>query len=345
MTSPPGEMMRRVRLIVEAANCTELLNCLFSEARLPRARFRATVLPRHRGGRLPRHRRLCTLFCLAAIAWAGCGGAKLHATAPAAAPAAPLRRRRAAGARGVRRHRRSAGALAGAVRRGGARDAPPALHQLPSRRATRRCRAIRRRCTIRRSCAAPTTAACPGLECATCHQDRNLRAGARARRAEVAPRAAASMAWVGRTPHAICEQIKDPTRNGGRTLAQIVEHIGARRARRAGAGRPARTASRRRERRRSFGALMAAWVETGAACPREETQPMSIELRVNGTDAASSTSIPRCRSCGRCATCSASPARSTAAARRCAARARVHLDGEAVRACVTPVAPRRRPAR
>jgi len=32
------------------------------------------------------------------------------------------------------------------------------------------------------------------------------------------------MAWVGHTPHQICEQIKDPARNGKRTLAQLVEH-------------------------------------------------------------------------------------------------------------------------
>ena len=62
-----------------------------------------------------------------------------------------------------------------------------------------------------------------GMECTSCHQDRNLEL-ARVPGApdwHLAPR---EMAWVGKTPRQICEQMKDPKRNGGRTLAQIVEH-------------------------------------------------------------------------------------------------------------------------
>jgi hypothetical protein len=34
------------------------------------------------------------------------------------------------------------------------------------------------------------------------------------------------MAWEGKTLSQICAQIKDPARNGGRTLQQLAEHIG-----------------------------------------------------------------------------------------------------------------------
>ena len=39
----------------------------------------------------------------------------------------------------------------------------------------------------------------------------------------LAPR---EMAWEGKTVGEICAQIKDPARNGGRSLASLVEHIG-----------------------------------------------------------------------------------------------------------------------
>ena len=62
-----------------------------------------------------------------------------------------------------------------------------------------------------------------GMECTSCHQDQNLEL-ARVPGApnwHLAPR---SMAWVGRDPGSICEQIKDPARHGGKSLAQIVDH-------------------------------------------------------------------------------------------------------------------------
>ena len=62
-----------------------------------------------------------------------------------------------------------------------------------------------------------------GVQCTSCHQDHNLELARvpGAPQWHLAPRV---MAWVGKSPHAICEQMKDPARNGGRTLAQIVEH-------------------------------------------------------------------------------------------------------------------------
>lgn len=79
------------------------------------------------------------------------------------------------------------------------------------------------------------------------------------------------MVWLGKSPAAICEQIKDRARNGGRSLAQIREHIahdelvgwgwspGADRAPAPGTQALA-------------GALVQAWIDTGAACPIEEVK-------------------------------------------------------------------------
>src|SRR4051812_10264931 len=62
-----------------------------------------------------------------------------------------------------------------------------------------------------------------GMECGSCHQDQNLEL-ARVPGApnwHLAPR---SMAWAGQDPASLCEQIKDPARNGGKSLPQIVDH-------------------------------------------------------------------------------------------------------------------------
>ncbi|HEX8436282.1 Isoquinoline 1-oxidoreductase subunit [Archangium sp.] len=110
-----------------------------------------------------------------------------------------------------------------------------------------------------------------GLECTSCHQDRNLELA----RVPGAPNwhlAPLEMAWVGRTPRQVCEQLKDRKRNGGKTLAQIVEHnahdelVGWGWA--PGSGREPAPGTQER-----FGAIVAAWVETGAECPPEEAKP------------------------------------------------------------------------
>lgn len=110
-----------------------------------------------------------------------------------------------------------------------------------------------------------------GMECSSCHQDRNLELA----RVPGAPNwhlAPIEMAWVGRTPRQLCEQLKDPKRNGGRSLAQIVEHnahdelVGW--GWRPGHGREPAPGTQE-----SFGAIVQAWVETGAECPPEEARP------------------------------------------------------------------------
>src|SRR5256885_746546 len=59
-----------------------------------------------------------------------------------------------------------------------------------------------------------------GMRCTTCHQSANFEpAGVPGHPLwHVAPK---SMAWQGKSLGQICEQIKDPARNGGKTLAAI----------------------------------------------------------------------------------------------------------------------------
>jgi len=107
-----------------------------------------------------------------------------------------------------------------------------------------------------------------GMECTTCHQDRNQRLT----RVPGAPNwhlAPIAMAWVGKSVSSICNQIKDPARNGGKTLAQIIEHVGHDElvgwAWAPGADREPAPGTQAQ-----FSALTAAWVETGAECPEEK---------------------------------------------------------------------------
>jgi hypothetical protein len=74
------------------------------------------------------------------------------------------------------------------------------------------------------------------------------------------------MAWQGKSLGEICAQIKDPKRNGGRSLAQIQRHMGTDDlvgwAWRPGEGRNAAPGTQS-----EFGALITAWIATGAYCP------------------------------------------------------------------------------
>ena len=104
-----------------------------------------------------------------------------------------------------------------------------------------------------------------GLRCTTCHQAANYEpAGVPGNpQWHVAP---IGMAWQGKSLAQICEQIKDPARNGGRTLAQIHDHL-------AGddlvgwAWHPGGTRTPAPGTQAELGALVAAWIATGAACP------------------------------------------------------------------------------
>jgi hypothetical protein len=104
-----------------------------------------------------------------------------------------------------------------------------------------------------------------GMRCTTCHGPANFDPGRVPGNPtwHVAP---IEMAWVGKSLSEICEQIKDPKRNGGKSMEQLVEHMaedtlvgwgwapGAEREPAPGT-------------QKEFGALIRAWVESGAACP------------------------------------------------------------------------------
>jgi cytochrome c5 len=106
-----------------------------------------------------------------------------------------------------------------------------------------------------------------GMACTTCHQDRNqpLTRVPGAPNWHLAP---LEMAWVGRSTRQICEQLKDPARNGNKTLAQIVDHSAHDRLV-AWGWTPGADREPAPGTQQQFGAIVAAWVETGAECPED----------------------------------------------------------------------------
>lgn len=110
-----------------------------------------------------------------------------------------------------------------------------------------------------------------GMECQGCHQDRNLELARvpGAPKWHVAPR---EMAWVDKGPRALCEQLKDPARNGGKTLEQLIDH-NAHDELVAWGWAPGHAREPAPGTQERFGRIFAAWVETGAHCPDEEATP------------------------------------------------------------------------
>jgi hypothetical protein len=109
-----------------------------------------------------------------------------------------------------------------------------------------------------------------GLQCTTCHGPANVtfengRGSIPGNPAWLlAPR---EMAWAGKSLGAICAQVKDSKRNGGRSLADLLKHnatdglVGWGWA--AGVGRRPAPGTQQR-----FGELTKAWIDTGAVCPK-----------------------------------------------------------------------------
>ena len=103
------------------------------------------------------------------------------------------------------------------------------------------------------------------MRCPICHQGANFDPGRVPGNPiwHLAPR---EMAWEGKTVAQICEQIKDPARNGGRKPEELIAHIGDDHlvgwAWAPGYGRRPAPGTQKQA-----GALVAAWVKTGAACP------------------------------------------------------------------------------
>lgn len=107
-----------------------------------------------------------------------------------------------------------------------------------------------------------------GLECTSCHQDKNLELARvpGALKWHLAPK---TMAWQGKSLRAICEQVRDPARNGGKSPAALFEHVAhdplVAWGWAPGSGRAPAPGTQAR-----FAALVKAWLDTGAACPPEE---------------------------------------------------------------------------
>jgi hypothetical protein len=103
-----------------------------------------------------------------------------------------------------------------------------------------------------------------GMRCFTCHGTANFERVPGNPTWFLAPK---EMAWIGKSLGQICEQIKDRNRNGDKSLAQIVEHmtndelVGW--GWRPGLGRTAVPGTQK-----EFGALIQAWADNGAHCPK-----------------------------------------------------------------------------
>ena len=105
----------------------------------------------------------------------------------------------------------------------------------------------------------------PALRCPVCHQQANFDPG----RVPGDPAwhlAPGEMGWEGKTVGQICAQIKDPARNGGRSLDDIVQHVGTDHlvgwAWAPGAGRQPAPGTQAQA-----GILLGEWMKSGAVCP------------------------------------------------------------------------------
>jgi ketosteroid isomerase-like protein len=126
-----------------------------------------------------------------------------------------------------------------------------------------------------------------GLSCQACHQSENVATfSAPIRSVPGNPRwhlAPAVMAWQGKTPGEICRQLKDPSRNGGFSLEALIKHMAADPlvgwAWHPGLGREPAPGTQEQ-----FGKLVAAWIETGAACPTEGSDSQEVPVTRDGVD-------------------------------------------------------------
>ena len=103
------------------------------------------------------------------------------------------------------------------------------------------------------------------MRCGMCHQGANYEPAGMPGHPHwhLAPR---EMAWQNKTLSEICAQIKDPARNGNRTLEQIHEHM-ATDSLVGWAWSPGFNRKPAPGTQKEFGALIDAWIKTGAACP------------------------------------------------------------------------------
>lgn len=107
----------------------------------------------------------------------------------------------------------------------------------------------------------------PGVGCDACHQPSNSAAagvpGAPGWR--LPPK---SMGWLGKSPAALCAQLKDPKRNGGRSLDALHQHM-ANDHLVAWGWHPGDGRAPAPGTQAQLGALVRTWIDTGAHCPEE----------------------------------------------------------------------------
>ena len=104
-----------------------------------------------------------------------------------------------------------------------------------------------------------------GLRCITCHHDRNVDSAGVPGNPKWAL-APAEMAWQGKTLGQICQQLKDPARNGGKTMPEMIEHMAHDEL--VGWGwNPGGNRVPAPGTQAQFGALFQAWAASGAYCP------------------------------------------------------------------------------
>lgn len=108
-----------------------------------------------------------------------------------------------------------------------------------------------------------------GMRCVTCHGDQNYTLLEKQGSIPGLPNwhlAPASMAWQNKSLHEICVQLRDPARNGGKTVEQILEHHTndalVKWAWNPGEGRAPAPGTHA-----DFVKLTQEWVATGAHCP------------------------------------------------------------------------------
>ncbi|MBX3480323.1 MAG: Isoquinoline 1-oxidoreductase subunit [Caulobacter sp.] len=109
-----------------------------------------------------------------------------------------------------------------------------------------------------------------GQPCTTCHGRENFVVGGENIQSipgnpawALAP---AAMAWQGKTPGEICRQIKDPARNGGKDLEALYRHMAEDDL--VGWGwTPGKGRAPAPGDQATFGGLIRAWIDSGAACP------------------------------------------------------------------------------
>jgi hypothetical protein len=104
-----------------------------------------------------------------------------------------------------------------------------------------------------------------GMRCTTCHGPANFDPGGVPGN-PVWHLAPIEMAWVGKSLGQICEQIKDPNRNGGKSMDELIHHMAEDSlvgwGWNPGVGREPAPGTQK-----EFGALFKAWIDTGAVCP------------------------------------------------------------------------------